>query len=149
MGSQTVVSLANPRVFFLCEPGKGRGGGGRDGRRRPEATQKTTVPALVLRCGAGSTRSGWGAQRTRSEGDGTRISRHRDRTGPTTLLALEHESTSRQPAEYFSIVRRSAAWAGVESWSTSFSTTTLNGRAGLAEIACDDAISLMTSCTTP
>ena len=30
-------------------------------------------------------------------------------------LALEHESTSRQPAEYFSIVRRSAAWAWVES----------------------------------
>ena len=48
-----------------------------------------------------------------------------------TRQALLHERISRQPALYFSIVRRRAACADVDSRSTSLRTTTLNVRCEL------------------
>ena len=59
-----------------------------------------------------------------SVGAGTRTGMQRLRTGSMTRQAELHERIRRQPALYFSIVRRSAACALVESRSTSFSTTT-------------------------
>ena len=44
-----------------------------------------------------------------SDGDGTRSSRQRDLTGSITFEQEEQDKMIRQPAEYFSIVRRSAA----------------------------------------
>lgn len=52
--------------------------------------------------------------------------RQRLLTGSMTLLALLQQRRRRQVAVYFSMVRRSAAWACRLKRSTSMSSTTLN-----------------------
>jgi hypothetical protein len=61
------------------------------------------------------------------EGAGTRIPRHRDRTGSITLDKHVATRISRQVAVYFSIVRRNAACASFVKRSTSDSKRTFHG----------------------
>ena len=89
------------------------------------------------------------------DGAAIRKQRQRERIGAMTLHGLLHTRMSLHVAEYFSIVRRSPCCAGLLSRSTSLSTTTLKagGAAvlpslGAVMIGADDAISLMSSCTT-
>mmetsp|Transcript_43533 Transcript_43533/g.104558 ORF Transcript_43533/g.104558 Transcript_43533/m.104558 type:complete len:207 (-) Transcript_43533:138-758(-) len=87
-------------------------------------------------------------------GAAIRKQRQRERIGAMTLHGLLQTRMSLHVAEYFSIVRRSPCCAGLLSRSTSLSTTTLKAGGALLPsfpevmIGADDAISLMSSCTT-
>jgi len=65
---------------------------------------------------------------SRTVGAGTRMPRHRERTGSMTLLGLLHTRIRRQVVECFSIVRRSAACASRVNLSASVRITTAGAR---------------------
>lgn len=79
-----------------------------------------------------SFRATWASRSTTSASvaAGTRTGSVRLRTASRTLLMLSQTRMRRHALEYFSMVRRSACCASRDSLSTSFRTSTAQGRQG-------------------